>query len=119
MATLSFTEQDGRGRVLGRSIPPTWQRATIGSVSGVMPVAVSLAVVQAAPVMDAVGVLLYGGRDGGPATANAKADDDLFLFSVHCTHLSFSVDSPISTSTRVMIQKRTMTRGSGQPFSSK
>ncbi len=32
---------------------------------------------------------------------------------------TFRVARPISTSTTLMIQKRTITRGSGQPFSSK
>ena len=34
-------------------------------------------------------------------------------------HRTFNVARPISTSTTEMIQKRTITRGSGQPFSSK
>ena len=34
-------------------------------------------------------------------------------------HRIFSVERPMSTSTRAMIQNRTMTRGSGQPLSSK
>ena len=32
---------------------------------------------------------------------------------------TFNVARPISTSTTLMIQKRTITRGSGQPFNSK
>jgi hypothetical protein len=32
---------------------------------------------------------------------------------------TFKVARPMSTSTTLMIQKRTMTRGSGQPYSSK
>ena len=35
------------------------------------------------------------------------------------THRSFNVDRPMKTSISEMIQKRTITRGSGQPFSSK
>ncbi len=34
-------------------------------------------------------------------------------------HLTFNVARPTSTSTTEMIQKRTITRGSGQPFNSK
>jgi len=34
-------------------------------------------------------------------------------------HLTFNVAKPTSTSTTEMIQKRTITRGSGQPFNSK
>ncbi len=56
---------------------------------------------------------------GEAALAEADNDAELVGCDEHVVHLSFSVARPTSTRITVMIQKRTMTRGSGQPLSSK
>ncbi len=43
----------------------------------------------------------------------------LWVESEHVLQRTFKVARPINTSTTEMIQKRTITRGSGQPFNSK
>ena len=52
---------------------------------------------------------------GGDAALAETDDDHAFACEVH-RHLSFSEESATSASRMEMIQKRTMMRGSGQPF---
>ena len=64
----------------------------------------------------------------GPETGDQKPQGDwplpvpgpwsLFPFLQFFHQRTFNVAKPTSTSTTEMIQKRTITRGSGQPFSS-
>jgi len=88
VATLSFTEEPVRARTVVRQGLPAWQRVTIGAASGIMPVALSLAVVQGAPVMEAVDVLLLAGRDSADAASNAMAT--LLGLGVLTTGLGFA-----------------------------
>ena len=48
-----------------------------------------------------------------PASGRGGVGENLYSYRI------FSVASPIKTRISEMIQKRTITRGSGQPFSSK
>jgi len=73
VATLSIGDDHARTQVAGRSEVPAWQRVAIGAAAGVMPVLISLAVVQAAPAVDAVKVLLQGGHDSASTASNALA----------------------------------------------
>ena len=58
-------------------------------------------------------------QQGRRPAANAQAhNQDLFALKLH-RHLSFRVLMATKASTTAMIQKRTITLGSAQPFSSK
>lgn len=50
---------------------------------------------------------------------NTKTNDCCSHLAISISYLNFRVDKPTNTNTRVMIQKRTITLGSGQPFNSK
>jgi hypothetical protein len=52
-------------------------------------------------------------------TAQACPDNHNLLSAIIFSHLSFSVDSQIKARMMLIIQKRTMIFGSGQPFNSK
>ena len=55
------------------------------------------------------------GRGGAPLRSKGPGEDE----HERGHQRTFNVARPISTSTTLMIQKRTITRGSGQPLSSK
>ena len=60
------------------------------------------------------------GREQHPIEASFDLVEAESLFEAFADHQrTFNVARPISTSTKLMIQKRTITRGSGQPLSSK
>jgi len=60
-------------------------------------------------------------RQAGESETHHQCARLLRLCHAFGTHAqrSFNVASPINTRMKLMIQKRTMTRGSGQPFNSK
>ncbi len=86
----------GQRRILAQRLDPRRLRAAVGDAHARAP--------QRAPA-----------RHCQPRLAEPQHQD---VFSGQCTHRSFSVDRPNSTSMMVMIQKRTTTCVSFQPLSS-
>jgi len=60
VATIMMTDDRARTRIAARQTIPVGQRIAVGAVAGLVPVTLSMAVVQGAPVVEALESVLVG-----------------------------------------------------------